>query len=162
MQSQATLSHALGRLLGQKNAVITAAESCTGGLISSALTDTAGSSAWFEQGFVTYSNQAKQSMLGVSSHLLENHGAVSEEVVRAMLLGALSCSGADFGVAVSGIAGPAGGSVSKPVGTVWIAWGCKAEPRAEKYLFDGDRAEIRHAAVLQSLVNISAFLELDT
>jgi len=103
---------------------ITAAESCTGGLIAKCLTDIDGSSSWFEQAWVTYSNKAKNEMLGVPYTLIQAHGAVSEPVVTAMANGALQRSGASIAIAVSGIAGPGGGSPEKPVGTVWVAWAC--------------------------------------
>jgi nicotinamide-nucleotide amidase len=111
--------------LTDNNFKITTAESCTGGLIASLLTKEAGASTCFEAGFVTYSNHMKTQLLDVSNKLLEQHGAVSEEVVISMAKGALAKSTADFVIAVSGIAGPAGGSIEKPVGTVWIAWGHK-------------------------------------
>jgi nicotinamide-nucleotide amidase len=134
------------------------AESCTGGGIAAALTDLAGSSAWFDAGFITYSNAAKQRMLGVSpEHFRESGpGAVSEAVVLEMSLGAVARSGADVSMAVSGVAGPGGGSPEKPVGTVWIAWCVEGKADAECFLFGGDRAQIRYAticAALQGLVN---------
>jgi len=134
------------------------AESCTGGGIAAALTDLAGSSAWFDAGFITYSNAAKQRMLGVSpEHFRESgSGAVSEAVVLEMSLGAVACSGADVSMAVSGVAGPGGGSPEKPVGTVWIAWCVEGKADAECFLFGGDRAQIRYAtisAALQGLVS---------
>jgi nicotinamide-nucleotide amidase len=114
--------HVLSKLV-EKNLKITTAESCTGGLIASMLTREAGASQAFEAGYVTYSNAMKTQLLDVPSNLIEKHGAVSQETVLAMAKGALSHSGADFAIAVSGIAGPDGGSIEKPVGTVWIAWG---------------------------------------
>ncbi|MGC4061947.1 MAG: CinA family protein [Aquabacterium sp.] len=120
------------------------AESCTGGLIAAACTELAGSSAWFERGFVTYSNEAKTELLGVDAALIAAHGAVSEAVARAMAEGALTRAGADVAVAVTGIAGPTGGSVDKPVGTVWLAWAWRGgATRAERQVFDGDRAQVR-------------------
>ncbi len=117
-------SQRLGRSLSANGLLITAAESCTGGLIAKCLTDIEGSSSWFEQAWVTYSNKAKSEMLGVPDALIQAHGAVSEAVVEAMASGALQRSGASLAVAVSGIAGPGGGTSAKPVGTVWIAWAC--------------------------------------
>ena len=117
----ASLAH---NLIAHKLSVSTA-ESCTGGMLSAACTDLAGSSLWFDRGFVTYSNAAKTDMLGVPASLIEAHGAVSEEVARAMVQGALLHSLAEWSVAVTGIAGPSGGSAAKPVGTVWLAWACK-------------------------------------
>jgi nicotinamide-nucleotide amidase len=116
------LAQMLGQLLMAQNWRITTAESCTGGLIAGALTDVSGSSSWFEQGVVTYSNRAKQNLLGVPSSVFDEHGAVSEACVMAMASGALRTSGADIAVSVSGVAGPGGGSAEKPVGTVWLAW----------------------------------------
>jgi len=123
------------------------AESCTGGGIAAALTDVAGSSAWFDRGFVSYSNLAKQDMLGVSPDTLARCGAVSRETVIEMATGALARSRAQLGVAVSGIAGPGGGTPDKPVGTVWIAWARGAEVWATREHFEGDRAQVRAATV---------------
>lgn len=120
------------------------AESCTGGLIAAACTELAGSSAWFDRGFVTYSNQAKTDLLGVDAALIAEHGAVSEPVARAMAEGALQRASVQIAVAVTGIAGPTGGSTDKPVGTVWLAWaGQGMQTRAVRACFDGDRAQIR-------------------
>jgi len=147
---------------------MTTAESCTGGLIAGAITDIAGSSGWFSHGVVTYSNEAKQELLGVSDRVFEHHGAVSEACVRAMAVGALQLTGADVAVSVSGIAGPGGATPDKPVGTVWIAWAIKryaapdtGEPQAtsnpepivdaEVYTFSGDRRFVRRQAVFQGL-----------
>ena len=128
------------------------AESCTGGLIAAACTELAGSSDWFERGFVTYSNEAKCELLGVDAALIAAHGAVSEPVALAMATGALAHSRADWAVAVTGIAGPGGGSAEKPVGLVWLAW-CRrgGAPEAERHVFPGDRAAVRAATVLQAL-----------
>jgi nicotinamide-nucleotide amidase len=129
------------------------AESCTGGGIAAACTDRAGSSAWFDRGFVTYSNAAKRELLGVPEALLEAHGAVSAEVAAAMAAGALARSDADVAVAVTGVAGPTGGSADKPVGTVWIAAACRhaAAPAAARHRFDGDRRAVRAATVEAAL-----------
>ncbi len=136
---------------------ITTAESCTGGWIAKILTDISGSSGWFERGFVTYSNEAKQDMLGVHSNTLLRYGAVSGEVVREMAKGALHYSEADVGVAVSGIAGPGGGSTDKPVGTVWLAWAMGEHIKTLHVHLSGDRSRIRKQAVelaLQGVLDI--------
>ena len=138
------------RLLAAQARLVTA-ESCTGGWIAKVLTDMPGSSAWFDRGFVTYSNQAKQEMLGVTAGTLQQHGAVSRETVLEMARGALASSPADFSVAVSGIAGPGGGTPDKPVGTVWLAWGTPASVEAHCEYFAGDRAQIRVRAVERAL-----------
>ncbi|MDE2311380.1 MAG: nicotinamide-nucleotide amidohydrolase family protein, partial [Betaproteobacteria bacterium] len=119
------LAAQVGGLLKAQGLMLATAESCTGGGVAQAITDVAGSSAWFERGFIAYSNQAKQQMLGVSEATLNQHGAVSEATVREMAAGALQRSGAHVALAVSGIAGPDGGTPDKPVGTVWFAWGIK-------------------------------------
>ena len=135
---------------------IATAESCTGGLIAAACTELAGSSDWFERGFVSYSNAAKTELLGVDAALIVAHGAVSEPVARAMAAGALAHSAADFSVAVTGVAGPGGGSESKPVGMVWLAWGRRAADgqvltEALVEHFGGDRAAVRQATVVGAL-----------
>jgi nicotinamide-nucleotide amidase len=133
-----------------------AAESCTGGLIAAACTDLAGSSDWFERGVVSYSNQAKQDLLGVPAVLIAAHGAVSEPVARAMVEGLLKTPEVDLGVAVTGIAGPSGGSADKPVGTVWFAFGSRRVDgtlhlTAQRRRFGGDRAQVRAQAVRHAL-----------
>ena len=138
-------------LLLKKNWLLVTAESCTGGLIAAACTDLAGSSAWFERGFVTYSNAAKTDMLGVDAALIAAHGAVSEPVVRAMALGAVAHSPAQVALAVTGIAGPGGGSPDKPVGTVWFAWALPNQVLTERRQFDGNRAAVRLATVQHAL-----------
>lgn len=138
------------KLLAQK-LIISTAESCTGGGISQALTSLAGSSAWFDTGFVTYSNAAKQRLLNVPAALFETDGAVSEAVVLAMTAGAIQNSRANLAVAVSGIAGPDGGSEEKPVGTVWIAWQWESKSLARCFHFSGDRGAVRQATVLAAL-----------
>lgn len=127
------------------------AESCTGGLIAGACTDLAGSSDWFERGFVSYSNQAKTAMLGVDAALIEAHGAVSEAVALAMARGAVQHSLAQCSLAVTGVAGPGGGSAAKPVGTVWFGWCVNGKTDAECLRFDGDRAAVREATVEHAL-----------
>jgi nicotinamide-nucleotide amidase len=134
-----------------------AAESCTGGLIAAACTDLAGSSEWFERGFVTYSNAAKAEMLGVDTALIAEHGAVSEQVALAMLQGALLRAPVQLAVAVTGIAGPGGAVPGKPVGTVWLAWGRPDATHAERLQLPGDRASVRAATVQAA---ISRLLEL--
>lgn len=135
-----------------------AAESCTGGLISAACTDLAGSSNWFERGFVTYSNEAKTELLGVDAALIARHGAVSEEVARAMAQGALAHAHAQAAVAVTGVAGPSGGSAAKPVGTVWFGWATPAGVVSERRCFAGDRAAVRAATVQHALQRLTALL----
>lgn len=138
--------------------MLATAESCTGGLIAAACTDLAGSSAWFERGFVTYSNAAKTELLGVPADLIGTHGAVSDAVVRAMALGAVAHSHAQVAVAVTGVAGPGGGSDDKPVGTVWLAWNVCGHVTAECCHFAGDRAAVRQATVLRILKQLTELL----
>ncbi|MFO1270848.1 MAG: CinA family protein [Rubrivivax sp.] len=128
-----------------------AAESCTGGLIAAACTSVAGSSDWFERGFVTYSNEAKTELLGVPVALLAAHGAVSEPVARAMAEGALARAPVQLAVAVTGIAGPGGAVPGKPVGTVWMAWGGAGRVQTERLQLDGDRAAVREATAAAAL-----------
>jgi nicotinamide-nucleotide amidase len=135
----------------KKQCKLATAESCTGGLIAAACTDLAGSSNWFERGFVTYSNEAKTELLGVDAALIERVGAVSEEVVRAMAQGAVQHSRAQVAVAVTGVAGPTGGSPAKPVGTVWFGWATPDGVFSEVQHFDGDRAAVRAATVVHAL-----------
>ena len=133
------------------------AESCTGGMIAAACTDLAGSSAWFDRGFVTYSNDAKTKMLGVDATLIAQDGAVSEQVARAMAFGAIRHSQANVSVAVTGVAGPTGGSVAKPVGTVWFGFSISGQLLSEKQVFSGNRAAVRQATVqyaLQRLIQV--------
>ena len=133
--------------LATQNLKVTCAESCTGGLLAANLTRLPGSSAWFDMGFVTYSNEAKQQMLNVNPSTLAHYGAVSEEVVREMALGALISSKADYALSISGIAGPTGGSEEKPVGLVWFGLASKKRIWAESKIFNGDRDQIRAQAV---------------
>ena len=141
-----------------KNSLFLAtAESCTGGMIAAACTDLAGSSAWFDRGFVTYSNDAKTQMLGVDAALIAQHGAVSEQVARAMAFGAIRHSQAQVSVAVTGVAGPTGGSAAKPVGTVWFGFSISGQLLSEKQVFSGNRAAVRQASVqyaLQRLIQV--------
>ncbi len=142
------LAHSVGaRLLAARQMLVTA-ESCTGGWIAKAVTDVAGSSAWFDCGMAVYSYEAKQAMLGVNPHTLEVHGAVSRETAAEMVSGALVHSGATIAVAVTGIAGPGGGTEDKPVGTVWVAWKRRGGyPQAELFHFEGDRDAVRRQTV---------------
>ena len=140
-----------GQLLA-RGQLLAVAESCTGGWVAKVCTDLAGSSAWFERGFVTYSNAAKQEILGVSAATLAAHGAVSEQTVLEMVNGVARNSRAQWGLAISGVAGPGGGSPQKPVGTVWIAWAGPGDWRlARRYRFEGDRDAVRRQAVKASL-----------
>jgi nicotinamide-nucleotide amidase len=145
-------------LLQKKRWLLATAESCTGGMISAACTDLAGSSAWFERGFVTYSNEAKTELLGVDAALIKQHGAVSEEVVRAMASGAVARSHAQVAVAVTGVAGPTGGSAAKPVGTVWFGFSVGGQLTSEMKRFDGDRAAVRSATVQHAMQRLLQLL----
>ena len=151
MDQISQLATELGLLLQALNAQVTTAESCTGGGIAEAITRIAGSSAWFEAGFVTYSNQQKTRQLNVPEPLFVQVGAVSREVVEAMVRGAQAQSGARFAVAVSGVAGPGGGSPEKPVGTVWLAWGAGDQITTERRHFPGNRDEVRQQTVIAAL-----------
>lgn len=152
-----SLAERTGHALVQAGVGLVTAESCTGGWVACEATAIPGSSQWFERGFVTYTNMAKQEMLGVSAGTLDQYGAVSEQTVREMALGALAHSHAQLAVAISGIAGPGGGSEEKPVGTVWLAWATKdnagenntseEKVRVRQCLFDGDREQVRQQAV---------------
>ena len=149
---------ALADLLRTRGWRLAAAESCTGGLIAAACTELAGSSDWFERGFVTYSNAAKTELLGVPAALIEAHGAVSEPVARAMAQGALAHSAAQLALSVTGIAGPGGGSSAKPVGTVWFGWALPGRVWTDCRRFDGDRAAVRQASVAHALGTLVAAL----
>ena len=140
--------------------MLATAESCTGGLIAARCTDLAGSSVWFDRGFVTYSNEAKTQMLGVTNELLEANGAVSESVARAMALGAVYRSKSLVSVAVTGVAGPSGGTPDKPVGTVWLAWCINGLVTAELHHFDGNRQQIREATTVCALKGLIARLSV--
>jgi nicotinamide-nucleotide amidase len=154
------LARRVGRLARRRGVDIATAESCTGGGVATAITRISGSAKWFDRGFVTYTNLAKKQMLGVSQRTLGNHGAVSEPVAREMARGALRHSPADVSVAITGIAGPTGGSRSKPVGLVWFAWGVRGgEVQARCFRFKGDRTEIRRQSVavaLRGLIDLLA------
>lgn len=151
------LAQRVGAVLLARGAVLATAESCTGGWISAAITGVAGSSAWFDRGFVTYSNRAKQAMLGVDAKTLEQHGAVSEQTALQMVDGALRHSNASLAVSVSGVAGPGGGSPAKPVGTVCIAWGAADGLRLVRtFHFAGDRAAVRRQSVIEAMAGVIA------
>ena len=147
---------ALADTLLRRQWMLATAESCTGGMVAAACTDLAGSSAWLERGFVTYSNAAKTQMLGVDAQLIAAHGAVSEPVARAMAQGALQHSAAQVALAITGVAGPGGGSEAKPVGTVWFAFAGPWGVHSEVQHFGGDRAAVRQAAALHALLRLNA------
>ncbi len=154
------LAEQLGRILFEKSLLLATAESCTGGWIAQILTAVVGSSAWFDRGFVTYSNQAKQDLLGVSAKTLDQYGAVSEQVVQEMVAGVFQNCTADLAVSVSGIAGPGGGSAEKPVGTVCLGW-CRSGEQAisVRKHFAGDREAVRRQAVagaLRGLIDLAS------
>lgn len=151
----------LAHLLLRQGWFLTTAESCTGGLIAARCTELAGSSNWFERGFVTYSNAAKSELLGVDAALIAQHGAVSEAVVRAMAAGALAHAHAQVAIAVTGVAGPAGGSTDKPVGTVWLAWATPMGVTSEVKHFDGDRAAVRQATVQHALNRLTERIQTE-
>lgn len=144
----------LATRLRLRGLMLATAESCTGGLIAATCTELSRSSDWFERGFVTYSNAAKTELLGVPAELITHHGAVSEPVVCAMASGALAHSQAGCAVAVTGVAGPTGGSADKPVGTVWLAWATPHGVQAEHHHFPGDRAAVRLATVQRALAGL--------
>jgi nicotinamide-nucleotide amidase len=146
-----TLTEQLAQLAISHQLKLVTAESCTGGYISKTLTDLAGSSSWFECGFVTYSNASKETLLGVENSLLARYGAVSEEVIKAMCKGALERTAAHLAISVSGIAGPDGGTKDKPVGTVWLGWQLDGLEHTAQFIFKGSRADIREQAVVEAL-----------
>ena len=148
------LARRVGERLAASGQLLATAESCTGGWVAQAITAIAGSSDWFDRGFVTYSNEAKQEMLGVRAETLKRHGAVSEETAREMAQGALSRSKATLALAVTGIAGPAGGTPAKPVGTVCFAWASRQSTRAETLRFAGDRESVRQQSVIHALEGV--------
>ena len=148
----------VGAALKARGFTLATAESCTGGWIGEAVTAVSGSSEWYERGFITYTNVAKCEMLGVPAGMLQKFGAVSEETVKAMVAGALAHSHAQVAVAVSGVAGPAGGTPAKPVGTVWFGWSVNGQLHAELRRFDGDRAAVRLATLRHALRRLLALL----
>jgi nicotinamide-nucleotide amidase len=155
-----TLARKVGERLKASGQVLVTAESCTGGWAAEAVTAIAGSSAWFERGFVTYSNDAKRELLGVQNATLENHGAVSEETAREMAEGALGRSKGTVSLSVTGVAGPGGGSAEKPVGTVCFAWAAKGRPaRSETRRFEGDRKSVRKQSVIRALEGVLELLD---
>lgn len=155
-----TLTGRLADLLIHLDHTLAVAESCTGGAIAAALTSQAGSSRWFERGFVVYSNRSKIEMLGVSEESAVRDGSVSETVAREMARGALEHSHASVSVAVTGVAGPGGGSAEKPVGTVWLAWSLRGgDTRSRKMSFDGDRVQIREQSIEAALNGVLSLLE---
>ena len=149
----------LAAALLRRNWHLVTAESCTGGMIAAACTDLAGSSQWFERGLVTYSNQAKSELLGVDAEQIKRLGAVSEDVARAMAAGARQRARADVAVAVTGVAGPTGGSADKPVGTVWFGWDVQGAVSSELHHFSGDRAAVRHATLRHALQRLLALVD---
>ena len=155
---EAEIIQDLATQLRRRGWLLATAESCTGGLIAAACTDLAGSSDWFERGFVTYSNAAKTELLGVPAALIDQHGAVSEEVALAMAEGAVRHSHAQVSVAVTGVAGPTGGSPDKPVGTVWFGWCVADATHSELRRFAGDRAAVRAATVRHALGRLAQLL----
>lgn len=157
-KAQATLLADIAARLLARGQMLATAESCTGGMIAAACTDLSGSSQWFERGFVSYSNEAKAELLGVPPALIDAHGAVSEPVARAMAAGAVAHSRAQVAVAVTGVAGPTGGSPAKPVGTVWFGWAVDGAVHTELQQFPGDRAAVRHATVAHALQRLHHYL----
>jgi nicotinamide-nucleotide amidase len=159
MDELVNMAEEVGRQLKQKGEVLALAESCTGGMVACAITNTAGSSAWFDRGFVTYSNLSKVEMLGVSLATLDTLGAVSEQTAQEMALGALQFSQATIAGSITGIAGPSGGSRQKPVGTICFAWVHKdGQIKRSTQLFRGDRAQIRRQAAEHALLGLMAIL----
>ena len=157
-----TLATRVGESLRAKRALLVTAESCTGGWVAQAVTAIAGSSDWFERGFVVYSNAAKEQMLGVSPDTLQRHGAVSEETARELARGALARSQGTIAVSITGVAGPGGGSAEKPVGLVWFAWATKQEVRSESRRFAGDREAVRYQSVARALDGVLEVLDAAT
>lgn len=154
------LAAEVGIQLAKRKWMLATAESCTGGWVAAAMTAIAGSSAWFERGFVTYSNEAKREMLGVPAELIERHGAVSEEVARAMAAGALRHSRAQIALSITGVAGPSGGSAEKPVGLVCFGWAVgNLSQMVETKRFLGDREAVRRASVIHALQGVLAQLK---
>ena len=160
MEPRVELTERLAQALLARGWMLVTAESCTGGMVAEWCTSISGSSRWFFGGFVTYDNRAKMEWLGVREETLRLHGAVSEQTVREMVDGALSRSPAQAALAISGIAGPTGGTPDKPVGTVWIGWGIEDRRWAERFHFDGDRDAVRRQAAQAALEGLSARLQL--
>ena len=153
------LARKVGRRLRAAGAMLVTAESCTGGWVSEVVTSVSGSSRWFERGFVTYSDAAKRQMLGVNKKTLRKHGAVSQETAREMAKGALKRSRGTIAVAVTGVAGPTGGSAAKPVGTVCFSWRTEKTSRSETQHFKGDRESVRRQSVVRALEGVLELLD---
>ena len=154
------LAQEVGRALKKHGLMLATAESCTGGWVAQMMTSVAGSSEWFDRGFVAYTNLAKREMLGVNTTILSHHGAVSEQTARAMAEGALTNSHAQVTLAITGIAGPSGGTAEKPVGTVCFAWaGKKRDTQNRKHIFAGDRESVRRQAVVTALQGLLEYLD---
>ena len=163
MDDLETLAEQVGAALKSRGLMLASAESCTGGWVGAAVTAVAGSSHWFDRGFITYTNESKQEMLGVSAKTLAEYGAVSEPTVREMVAGALKYSHAQVALAISGIAGPGGATPFKPVGTVCIAWAMRSGAgRSQTMHFLGDRAAVRRQAVAAALRGVLEMIEGDT
>jgi len=158
MHLTTSLCEQISIILQSKKWMLATAESCTGGLIASACTELAGSSLWFERGFITYSNASKSELLSIPKQVIDLNGAVSEAVVRAMAAGALANSNAQVSLSVTGIAGPGGGTADKPVGTVWFGWCIQANTYAECRHFVGNRTQVREATVRHSLKRLLSLL----
>jgi len=158
MMNASALTKTLSQILLAKNWTISLAESCTGGLACATLTELAGSSEWFERGYITYSNVSKAECLDVPFQLIEAHGAVSEEVARAMAEGARANSGSNVSISITGIAGPSGGSIKKPVGTVCFGWSTESQTVTKTMHFEGDRQIIRQQATEFALTELIALL----
>ena len=152
------LTKTLAAILLSRNWTVSLAESCTGGLVSATLTELAGSSEWFERGYITYSNEAKTECLEVPARLIESHGAVSEPVAKAMAEGARINSGSDVAISITGIAGPSGGTAEKPVGTVCFGWATENQTLTKTMHFDGDRQAVRQQATEFALTELIALL----
>lgn len=157
--SSTGIEYEVAELLERKKLRVTTAESCTGGLIAGTLVNVPGISGWFGEGYVTYSNEAKERLLGVLHETLMNYGAVSEQTAKEMAEGAAKASGADAAVSVTGIAGPDGGTIEKPVGLVYMGCFCKGRICVEKHIFDGDRARVRAQSVQAALELLKTMLE---
>lgn len=154
-----TLARSVGHELKKQGLMLATAESCTGGWVAQIVTSVSGSSEWFERGFITYTNISKREMLGVKTTILSRYGAVSEQTARAMAEGALAHSHAQLAVAITGIAGPSGGTPEKPVGTVCFAWaGKKRDTVSARHVFTGDRAAVRRQAVVRALQGLLDYL----
>ena len=163
MDNLETLAEQVGAALQSRGLLLASAESCTGGWVGAAVTAIAGSSQWYERGFITYTNESKQEMLGVSAATLAENGAVSEPIVREMAAGALKHSHAHVALAISGIAGPSGATPGKPVGTVCISWVMRSGAgRVQTFHFEGDRSAVRQQAVVTALRGVLEIIEEDT